>query len=139
MLCRLKVAAALMLLDGRSIVDDEDWRLAGEVMAVSRRTRNRIEETLFERHRNQRRTRAVARGEDEDTAEASKMERRLQRIASRIVRELEGGEEISRGPLRRCLNSADRLDFDPAVAYLMEAEVVVMRTEGTDEWYRLLR
>ncbi|MGJ5667830.1 hypothetical protein QLG13_08170 [Rhodococcus aetherivorans] len=139
MLCRLKVAAALMLLDGRSVVDDDDWRLAGEVMAVSRRTRSRIEQTLSERHRIQRRTRAVARGEDEDTAEASKMERRLQRIGRRILRELESGKEVSRGPLRRCLNSADRVDFDPAITHLIEAELVVVRTAGSDEWYHLRR
>jgi hypothetical protein len=35
LLTRLKVAAALAILEGRHTVDDEDWHLSGIVMAVS--------------------------------------------------------------------------------------------------------
>lgn len=139
MLCRLKIAAALMLLEGRTIVNDDDWKLAGEIMVVSHRTRGRIEKVLSERHRNQRRARAVARGEDDDTAEMTRTERKMQRIMDRIKRELNGRGEISRGPLRRCLNSAARADFDPAIAHLVDEGVVAIRTEGSDEWYRLVQ
>ncbi|MFT4226091.1 hypothetical protein [Micropruina sp.] len=42
LLCRAKVAALLALLDGRVEVSDQDWALAGTVMAVSSRTRGLI-------------------------------------------------------------------------------------------------
>jgi len=51
LLCRLKVAAALCLLDTRQDVSDEDWELAGMVMRVSEATRNRVREFLHRRLR----------------------------------------------------------------------------------------
>ncbi|MGR6582337.1 hypothetical protein ACT89R_17270 [Rhodococcus qingshengii] len=136
MLCRLKVAAALMFLEGRVIVSDDDWMLAGEIMAVSRRTRAEIAHVLSDRNRRSRTARAVARGEDEDTVEITRVQKRINRIAERITRELRKGE-LSRGPLRRCLNSADRPDFNPAITQLVDDNVVSLRIEGNEEWYRL--
>lgn len=45
-LARLKMAAALGLMDGRADVNAEDWELSGYLMSVSRRTRDEIVETL---------------------------------------------------------------------------------------------
>ncbi|MFT0610157.1 hypothetical protein ACMHYT_03725 [Rhodococcus qingshengii] len=136
MLCRLKVAAGLMILDGRSVMSDDDWRLAGEVMVVSSRTRVGIEDELAERNRQWRTAKAVARGEDEDTTAATRIDKRIERIANGIARQLKKGE-MTRNPLRKCLSSMDRNDFDSAVAYLVEERVVAKRTEGDTEVYYL--
>jgi hypothetical protein len=43
---REKAAYALTLLDGRSEMNEEDWQLAGRIMAKSDRTRNAIQASL---------------------------------------------------------------------------------------------
>ncbi|WP_372024098.1 hypothetical protein ACBG85_16995 [Rhodococcus sp. NyZ502] len=136
MLCRLKVAAGLMVLDGRSVMSDDDWRLAEQVMVVSSRTRGKIEQVLSERSRMRRTAQAVARGEDEDTTAATRIDKRIDRIAKNIARQLRNGA-MTRGPLRRCLSSADRDEFDPAVALMIEDGSVAKRTDGDKEWYSL--
>ena len=40
---RMKIAAALAILDGRTLVDELDWQLAGTVMAISTRERDKLE------------------------------------------------------------------------------------------------
>ena len=46
LLCRLKVAAVLGILEGRGEVNEEDWSLAGVIAAKSERTRVGVVETL---------------------------------------------------------------------------------------------
>lgn len=46
LLCRLKVAAALMRLCNRTEISHRDWELAGTVMAVSDRTREQVRAKL---------------------------------------------------------------------------------------------
>lgn len=136
MLCRLKVAAALMILDGRSVMNDDDWRLAGQVMVVSSRTRVDIEDELTERNRQWRTAKAVARGEDEDTTAATRVDKRTERIAKSIARHLKKGE-MTRGPLRKCLSSADRDYFESAVVCLVEGGIVAVQSDGDKELYSL--
>src|SRR5262249_12374769 len=48
LLCRLKVAVALMALDARTEIDEADWGLAGQVMAISAVTRGQCRRALTE-------------------------------------------------------------------------------------------
>ena len=61
LLCRLKVAVALMALDGRTVIDEADWRLAGDVMDVSASTREQCRRALTEHSRSQNTARAARR------------------------------------------------------------------------------
>lgn len=60
---RLKVAAALSLLDGRGVVSEDDWRLAGDVMAVSDATRASCREAIRQQSVDESRGRAEVRAE----------------------------------------------------------------------------
>lgn len=65
MLCRLRVAAALMFLEGQELQAPTIGCWLGEIMAVSSRTRGEIEHVLSDRNRRSRTARPVARGEDD--------------------------------------------------------------------------
>ncbi|MFC8313553.1 bifunctional DNA primase/polymerase [Gordonia sp. NPDC057258] len=70
LLTRLKVAAGLMWMNGRTDeVTDEDWLLAGTVMAVSDRTRDDVRRELAGAQRKQNAARGRARAEQDHAAE----------------------------------------------------------------------
>ncbi|WP_267616911.1 hypothetical protein [Gordonia bronchialis] len=128
MLTRLKVAAALMLLDSRpDEITAEDWELAGAVMRVSDATRARVDRVLAEDGRAANRARAHATAE-RDNAVA---ERRVQRAAAGILARLERADgPVSLGVLRKALRSDLRPEFQPAMDRLHDAGSVVETAHG---------
>lgn len=126
LLCRLKVAAALMWLDGRTEeITDDDWRLAGTVMAMSDRTRHGVAEVLRSKAEGEN----VSRGRAEGLRELAKTEllqdrqtQRLRRVAANIISKLEGSDGgLARAELRRAIRYDDRSLFDDAEAALVDA------------------
>lgn len=124
MLTRLKIAAALMILDGRTVVDDEDWMLAGVVMRVSDRTRAGIERDLEEKARRSNRARAEARAEAEGIVADRAAERLRERARGRIVRTLERRGTETRKGLRNNLDTPLRGVFDAVLSDLLEGAVI---------------
>lgn len=123
LLCRLKVAAALMWLNGRTdLISEDDWLLAGIVMAVSDRTRRGVAAVL----RSKAEAENVSRGRAEGLREAVKSgvlrESHIQRITDQIMRKLKDSDgEIARAELRRAIRHDDRIFFDDAEAALVDA------------------
>lgn len=128
LLTRLKVAAALMALDGRTVVDAADWSLAGFVMDVSTYTRERCRRALLEQSRSRNTARALATADRDEIIS----ERKLQRCKEGIIRalgRLAEGQTIAHNQLRRSLKSDVRDYFDAAVADLIaEGAVSADRT-----------
>ena len=65
LLTRLKVATALMALEGRTTITEDDWSLAGTVMEVSDRTRRHCQLTLIAASRRPNQGKALAAAERE--------------------------------------------------------------------------
>ncbi len=61
LLCRLRAAQGLAVLDGRKVMNTADWNLAGVVMAVSSRTRSSVRQHLTETAAAANRTRGSMR------------------------------------------------------------------------------
>ncbi|MBX9641690.1 MAG: hypothetical protein K2X97_18820, partial [Mycobacteriaceae bacterium] len=133
MLTRLKVAAALMALDGRTVVGAEDWSLAGYVMDVSNYTRERCQRALIEQSRSANTARALAAADREDIIS----ERKVQRCKEGILRRLDrqGGAPIQQRELRRGLKSDIRDNFDAAAAELLTEETIVAGHDGRAPTY----
>jgi hypothetical protein len=120
LLCRLKVAAGLALLDRRVDVDAQDWQLAGHVMDVSQATRSHVVAVLATEARRANVARAKAEGErsvvaadvvaDAITARAARW------IVARLQREREG---MFRAELRRAAESRNRRHVDDALEALV--------------------
>ena len=137
MLCRLKVATALMFLEGRTRVSDDDWRLAGDIMAVSLRTRNEIERILAERARKRRKALAVAKGEDDATTDEVKSRAEFTRCADAIVRKLERSGSLPRTDLYRAPHKSVRGHFDSAIEQLIFDGIITETVDGASKRYDL--
>jgi len=126
-LTRVKVACALAILDGRTAASEDDWRLAGVVMAVSDATRTVCVEALSAVQREANARVAVAEAEraiivTEKVGEAD-VQRVLRSIRKRLARV--GADGMQRGPLRSALASRDRQYFDAAVDLLLMSGDVI--------------
>lgn len=114
-----KVAALLALLDGRTKVDEEDWRLARLVLEVSDVVRDqlvdhgaqqqrRAEEARTEAHvTRQVRTKLAVDAVDADVA----------RVAAALARKVRDKGLQTHGAARQLLASRDRTYFDAAVRH----------------------
>ncbi|MBN7493591.1 bifunctional DNA primase/polymerase [Mycobacteroides abscessus subsp. abscessus] len=145
LLCRLKVAAALMWLDRRTDeVSEQDWELAGIVMAVSDAARRSVVEALADKAQASNRARGRAdtvRAVAAEEARADMDAERIERVAKNVVSILEdfGGEE-SRSNVRKKLVSRDRSIFEENVQQeLIESGVIeVIESAGRgSKGYRL--
>lgn len=120
LLCRLKVAAALMWLDRRTDeVSEGDWELAGTVMAVSDATRRSVVSALSDKAQASNRARGRAdavRAEAAEEARADLDAERIERVTNNVVAILEdSGGEKSRSDVRKKIARRDREYFDEHV------------------------
>ena len=121
-LARLKVAVGLMWMNGRTDkVTEEDWDLAGVVMAVSTATRMDVQLALST---NQRRT-DQARGRSDAVREIAKadaldavVEAKIARVAERIREKLRAKNGQARAQLKRKFGP-DKKHVDPALERLI--------------------
>ncbi|WP_329411929.1 toprim domain-containing protein [Nocardia vinacea] len=136
-LMQLKVAAALMILDGRCnqgtlLITAEDWRLAGSILNESDRVRSRMGRILAERTRSANRARALATAERDEIIG----DRKFQRASDRILYWL-GKGPLPRPDLNRKLKVDIRDYFDSAIAELIERGTVSESTIGRKTVYSL--
>ncbi len=128
LLTRLKVAVALMALDGRTIIDTADWSLAGYVMDVSTYTRERCKRALIEQSRSQNTARALATADRDEIISERKLQR-CKEVITRALGRLPQGQLIAHNQLRRSLKSDVRDYFDSATADLIaEGHISAVRT-----------
>lgn len=137
-LARLKVAAALALLDGRADVTDDDWTLAGHVMARSNETRDAVLAHLARRTSAQNRRRGEQEAERAVTVAEHLADTAAQRVAGVVRRALARRDEwVSSSDVRRAVASPDRGYFDEAVDRLVDAGVVEVDDTGRGSRFRL--
>ncbi|USC18467.1 hypothetical protein KZJ41_28245 (plasmid) [Rhodococcus sp. 11-3] len=131
MLSRLKVAAALAILDGRSVVADDDWALSGIVMAKSDQTRAGIERTLAEQTRKANRARAEMDAERAVITDEAKAAGEVARVRKQVLAKLDrapGG--MARGELVRGLKAGLRGHLDDVLAELLAAGQITSTPES---------
>jgi hypothetical protein len=117
--CQAKEAGMLALLDSRTGVTEEDWRLAGMVMDVSDVLRRRVMRQAQARRQAEDEARGKAQGVREAAASTEKERRLILNMAERI-RDRLPVEGIGRGELSRSLTSKrNRRRFDPALDLAM--------------------
>lgn len=117
LLCRLKAATALMALDGRTAIDEMDWRLAGTVMDVSTQSREQCRRDLTDHRRSQNTARALAAVERDEIV----AERKSQRAREAILRKLSADQQLTTGELRRALKVDIRDYYDAALTELLDS------------------
>jgi hypothetical protein len=119
LLARLKVAAALALVATRLEVTDEDWTLAGMVMAVSDATRAAVQRRLAERAGDRNRARGEAEAQRSIVVHERVEDAALERVTARLVAKLQAHNRddgwLAHADLRRLVAYRDRQYFEQAI------------------------
>lgn len=138
LLCRLKVAAALALLEGRRVVADIDWERSGHVMAVSNHTRRGVERHLAQQAERANLYRGQAEGARAVVAKDTEADATARRVAPKVLSRLKAARgEQTYSEARRATTSRDRAAFDDALERLVDAGQVVRVQTDHGERLRL--
>lgn len=137
LLCRLKVAAALMVLDGESIIDEDDWILAGEIMRHSAGVRDEVARAMNEKSRMLTRAKGLEEGERKAVAAEVMGRKSDDRARQGIFRRLDGGQTMSKSDLRRSLARGIRDSFEGVILDLIREQAVVEIQGDRGVSYRL--
>lgn len=122
LLCRLKAAALLNILHGDTQVTDEGWDLAGQLVAISDHTRDRVRAALADKQRRDNRARGAAEAERATIVAETIQAADIQRVCRAITRKLgHAGDWVTHNELRKTLAGRDRGHFDTAVERLTDA------------------
>lgn len=126
LLTRLKVAAALALLQGRPDVTDDDWDLSGTVMTVSDRTRGGVVEVLSNEAGKRNRSQAEAEASRTIVVQERVHEAAVARVARTVKRVLaRTGTAMPQAKIRQGISNRDRQHLEAALAALVLAGDVV--------------
>lgn len=117
LLCRLKVACALMVLDHRAALNEDDWHLAGCVMGVSDATRADVQRAARDKARSANQSRALATAERDEIVS----ERKLQRAKEAILRKLTDDRQLTKNQLRQTLKADIRDNLETALGELLDS------------------
>ncbi|MBO0611097.1 hypothetical protein [Myceligenerans salitolerans] len=126
-LVRLKVAALLALLAGRTDVTETDWHLGDYVMGVSDRTRQRMREALHADAQQAVRERAEARAAFDEHQDHAAVQRTASKILARLT-----SEPAPASGIRSGLGKNLRDYFEAATDELIRRGLVIR----TDDEYR---
>lgn len=112
LLCRLKVMAALCVIDGRIEPTVEDWELSGAVMAHSERVRAEVVAELAETQRAEAEERGGLHGVERDAAEGGAYAAKLDRVCGVVLRGVErlqaAGKPVKESTITRFIAGRDR-------------------------------
>uniref|UniRef100_UPI003D8C0F7D hypothetical protein n=1 Tax=Gordonia sp. B7-2 TaxID=3420932 RepID=UPI003D8C0F7D len=134
LMTRAKIAAGLMVLDGRMHeVTIEDWELAGVLMRESDRTRDRVAAVLADSARRVNRAKAHAVAERDEVV----ADRKLDRAKAGVLRWLDRDGELPRNELRSRARSDWRDQVSAALADLVASGTVTEIRVDRGTRYRL--
>jgi PHD/YefM family antitoxin component YafN of YafNO toxin-antitoxin module len=120
LLCRLKVAAVLAIIDGRVEITEQDWDLARVIATKSEWTRQEVVRTLEQKRHEANTARGKAEAERTLIVAETVEDAAIKRVARAIVRKL-SREWIARNDLRKMFAGRDRGYIDAAIDRLVEA------------------
>lgn len=133
---RLKVACLLGLMDGRLGASDEDWEIAGMIMARSAHTRAAVEATLAQRRKDDGHGRAEAEAYKQIHVIERVAEQATNRAAKAIGRHVHRRHRDGSECMRKCYLPAisgryrKDADLDQAVAMAVDHGWVQLRNRG---------
>lgn len=126
LLNRIKVAAAVALIEGRRDVSEDDWRLAGRIQAVSDNTREWVRNVISRQRETEAERRAKGKAREAVVVEATVSDARIGRIAKVIARRVNRDGEITRRDAESAVASRDRDDFEAALHFAVAAGWVAL-------------
>lgn len=121
LLNRVKVAAAVALMEGRTDITEDDWRLAGRIQAVSDNTREWVQNVISRQRQTEAEKRAKGRAREAVVVDETVTDARIGRIAKVIARAVVREGELTTAVAKGKVASRDRDDFDAALHFALAA------------------
>lgn len=134
MLNRIKIAAAVAIMENRLNVSPDDWELAGQIHAASDATRAWVQSVLSQQRRALGERRAEARAHEAIVVDAALERDKTSRAAKTIARKVHReGRGLPHNEARKSLSSKDRKDgwYEPGLLFAESAGWV--RVERDDQ------
>jgi hypothetical protein len=147
LLIREKVAFGLSLLDGRAEVGEEDWRLAGHVLAMSKATRDHTRRVLHEKLQERATTRAVIESRAEGAARRQdrvwvNCERRVSELLrrARVMPQTGWDDWLPISEFTKNLSGAQRGVLEDVLEDMLDRSLIETKNTGPTNFvmYRLL-
>jgi hypothetical protein len=135
---RLKVAAALALLERRRDVSEEDWQLAGVIMRVSDATRSRVEAVRSSQRVKEAEAAAAIEARKRIVVEGTLAEAAEARVCERIKSWLSDGAEHTWSEVRKgAIAGPERIYFEAAIGTLKRSGSIELRKQGKGTYLKL--
>ena len=132
-LIRLKIAGLLAGLQGRLDISEEDWQLAGIVVATSRRVRDRLRDHLMAKQREQEQISAEKAARRSVVVTERTENWRVVQVAGKLAAKVHKDPgKWAPGKLRASLSTVQREWFDDALEHATDSGWVALRTEDTE-------
>lgn len=127
LLNRVKVAAAVALMEGRLDVTDDDWELAGRIQSTSDLTRAWVQAQIANERAKTGRQRAEVRANEAVVVDSTVSEARVARVGRVIARAVHraGEEGMARGEAKKRAAKRDRGDAEAGIAFAVAAGWIV--------------
>ncbi|WP_232512708.1 hypothetical protein [Rhodococcus pyridinivorans] len=129
-LCQEKTAVGLAILEGRISITEDDWKIAGQIMRVSDRTRERMIRVLEGQRRKANRAKAVERAEVDGIVADHAEERLYSRARAAVIRRLGRGGVVQRKEIRTSMRSELKRHLDSVLSELILEGVVAEKDGG---------
>ena len=121
LLNRVKVSAAVALMEGRTEITEDDWRLAGRIQAVSDNTRAWVQNVISQQRETDAEKRAKGKAREAVVVDATVTDARIGRIAKVISRAVNRGQEITERDAKAAVAGRDKPDFEAALHFAISA------------------
>lgn len=131
--CREKFAYSLAYMDGRTGIDETDWRLSGIAAGVSDWCRTKAQEGYEAGKHRQSRERGSLRAienDERDIVEQQAYTTHIQRIVTGIVKTIKDNGPLTRGALNKKIAHRDRPRLSAALTSAVEHGLIVASEDG---------
>lgn len=115
-LTKAKVSVTLAILEGRNYVTEDDWRVAGRILAESDAIRASLIRATEDAARTANRAKALATADRDEVVASTK----TARTKNTLLKHLTDKRELPRHELRKRLRSDQRENFDAAITELID-------------------
>lgn len=123
-LVQLKTAAALALMDTRTVVGVDDWEIAAAIVDRSTETREQVRAILTAGHKAEVIRKAEERADVSMHTEDHREQENRNRVRDRLVARLEKYGPQTKADLYRAVRANLRDHFDPVLVDLADSDVV---------------
>jgi hypothetical protein len=124
MLTRLKVAFAIAVLHATSKIDETEWKIAGDLLDVSRRVRDDMQIVIEESRRRQNTAKAHDQADREQIVKERLTDHAQKRAVKAICGKLRRVDRATRSDLRRSCALAIRGEFEPVFEMMLDQQII---------------